>query len=96
VTATASATPTATPNCSPSRCTGRCSATSPSRPPLAGYQDRRDAALREVFDITCALAAYPPTTDFIELQKRLGRAIDTGAAQAAARPIPGDHEFARA
>ena len=49
---------------------------------LAGYQRQRDQALREVFDLTCALAAYPPVPEFVELQKRLGRAIDTEAADA--------------
>jgi flavin-dependent dehydrogenase len=50
---------------------------------LAGYQNRRDAALREVFEITCALAAYPDVTEFVDLQKRLSKAIDAEAAQVA-------------
>jgi 2-polyprenyl-6-methoxyphenol hydroxylase-like FAD-dependent oxidoreductase len=62
---------------------------------LADYQDSRDQALREVFDLTCALAAYPPVHDFVELQKQLGRAIDAGAAQLAARPLPGTRELIR-
>jgi flavin-dependent dehydrogenase len=33
----------------------------------------------EVFDLTCALAAYPPVTEFVELQKQLARAIDAEA-----------------
>jgi flavin-dependent dehydrogenase len=56
---------------------------------LAGYQRQRDQALREIFEITCRLAAYPPVPRFIELQKQLGAAIDTQAAALAARPIPG-------
>jgi flavin-dependent dehydrogenase len=57
---------------------------------LAGYQRQRDAALREIFDITCELATYPPLAQFIELQKRLSTAIEVEAASLAARPAPGD------
>jgi hypothetical protein len=32
--------------------------------------------------------------EFVELQKRLGQAIDAGAAELAARPIPGQHQLA--
>jgi flavin-dependent dehydrogenase len=56
---------------------------------LASYQRQRDRALREIFEITCRLAAYPPVPTFIELQKQLGAAIDKQAAALAARPIPG-------
>jgi flavin-dependent dehydrogenase len=56
---------------------------------LARYQQQRDQALREIFEITCRLAAYPAVPAFIELQKQLGAAIDTQAAALAARPIPG-------
>jgi 2-polyprenyl-6-methoxyphenol hydroxylase-like FAD-dependent oxidoreductase len=52
---------------------------------LASYQQRRDAALREIFELTCALAAYPPVPDFVELQKQLSSAIDREAAAVAAR-----------
>jgi 2-polyprenyl-6-methoxyphenol hydroxylase-like FAD-dependent oxidoreductase len=55
---------------------------------LATYQHQRDHALREIFELTCALASYPPTTEFVELQKRLGQAIDAEALAAAARPLP--------
>src|SRR5262245_6323024 len=61
---------------------------------LADYQHRRDRALREVFELTCALVVYPPVADFVELQRQLGGAIDTGAAGPAARPIPGERELA--
>ena len=61
---------------------------------LAGYQHRRDRALRAVFDLTCALAAYPPVPEFVELQRRLSRAIDIEAAEVAARPFPGEHALA--
>jgi 2-polyprenyl-6-methoxyphenol hydroxylase-like FAD-dependent oxidoreductase len=62
---------------------------------LAGYQHERDRALREVFELTYALSAYPPVPEFVELQKQLGQAIDTGAAKLAARPMPGERELAR-
>jgi flavin-dependent dehydrogenase len=55
---------------------------------LAGYQQQRDQALREVFEITCRLAAYPPVPTFVELQKQLGAAIDREAAALAAWPVP--------
>jgi 2-polyprenyl-6-methoxyphenol hydroxylase-like FAD-dependent oxidoreductase len=57
---------------------------------LARYQWQRDQALREIFDITCRLAAYPPVPAFIELQKQLSAAIDTEAAALATRPVPGE------
>jgi flavin-dependent dehydrogenase len=61
---------------------------------LARYQQQRDQALREVFQITCRLAAYPPVPAFIELQKQLGAAIDKQAAALAARPVPGERLLA--
>jgi flavin-dependent dehydrogenase len=61
---------------------------------LAGYQRQRDEALREVFDITCALATYPPSAEFVELQKRLSQAIDVEAAALAARPVPSEQHLA--
>jgi hypothetical protein len=63
---------------------------------LAGYQQRRDQALREIFEITCHLAAYPPVPTFVQLQKQLGAAIDRQAAALAARPIPGRRLLATA
>jgi len=63
---------------------------------LAGYQRQRDQALREIFEITCRLAAYPAVPTFIELQKQLGAAIDREAAALAARPIPGERLLATA
>jgi 2-polyprenyl-6-methoxyphenol hydroxylase-like FAD-dependent oxidoreductase len=50
---------------------------------LADYQHRRDRALREVFELTLALAAYPAVAEFVDLQKRLSRAIDVAAAELA-------------
>jgi flavin-dependent dehydrogenase len=63
---------------------------------LAGYQHQRDQALREIFELTCALASFPPVPRFVELQKQLGAAVDTQAAALAARPIPGDRLLASA
>jgi flavin-dependent dehydrogenase len=63
---------------------------------LAVYQRQRDQALREIFEITCRLAAYPPVPTFIELQKQLSAAIDSEAAALAARPVPGERLLASA
>ena len=60
---------------------------------LAGYQQQRDEAVRDIFDLTCALADYPPAAEFVDLQKRLSAAIDAEAATlAAAAPVPGRRE----
>jgi 2-polyprenyl-6-methoxyphenol hydroxylase-like FAD-dependent oxidoreductase len=63
---------------------------------LAGYQRSRDRALRQVFELTCALADYPPVPEFVELQRQLSHALDAEAAEVAARPTPGEHELAPA
>jgi flavin-dependent dehydrogenase len=63
---------------------------------LAAYQHQRDRAFREVFEITCRLAAYPPVPTFIELQKQLSSAIDKEAAALATRPIRGERLLATA
>jgi flavin-dependent dehydrogenase len=63
---------------------------------LAGYQRQRDEALRDIFDLTCGLASYPPVPEFVQLQKRLSAAIDIEAAEVAAHPVPGDRQFAAA
>jgi flavin-dependent dehydrogenase len=57
---------------------------------LATYQQQRNQALREIFEITCHLAAYPQVPRFIELQKQLSAAIDKQAAAMASRPLPGE------
>lgn len=62
---------------------------------LARYQLRRDDALRDIFDLTCALARYPPVPEFVDLQKQLSTAIDVEAAAVAARPLTGSPELAR-
>lgn len=61
---------------------------------LAGYQRQRDSALRRVFELTVALAAYPPLPEFVRLQKQLARALDTEACELADRPplIPDDEQ----
>lgn len=53
---------------------------------LAGYERAHDAGLREMFELTCALAEYPSVAEFVELQKRVAGAIETEAAALAARP----------
>jgi flavin-dependent dehydrogenase len=63
---------------------------------LGRYEQHRDLALREIFEITCSLAAYPPVPTFIELQKQLAAAIDKEAAALAARPVPGERLAATA
>jgi 2-polyprenyl-6-methoxyphenol hydroxylase-like FAD-dependent oxidoreductase len=56
---------------------------------LGGFEAARDEALGEVFDLTCALGTFPPVPEFVELMRRLGRAIDAEAATLAGRPVPG-------
>ena len=61
---------------------------------LAGYQWERDRALRRVFDLTVALAGYPPVPEFVMLQKQLARALDAEASELAARPpLAPDDEY---
>jgi flavin-dependent dehydrogenase len=55
---------------------------------LAGYHAERDRQLREIFEITCELASFPPVPRFIELQKQLSAATDTQAGILAARSVP--------
>jgi flavin-dependent dehydrogenase len=61
---------------------------------LAEYERQRDEALRELLSLTCALAAYPPVPEFVELQKRMSAAIEAEAAALAARPVPGERLLA--
>jgi flavin-dependent dehydrogenase len=63
---------------------------------LEVYQQQRDQASREVFEITCRLATYPAPPTFIDLQKQLSAAIDREAVALAARPIPGERLLATA
>ena len=66
------------------------------RTALHGYEAERDRALREVFELTIALAGYPAVPEFVELQKTLGRALDAEAVRLAARPVPGERRLASA
>jgi hypothetical protein len=64
------------------------------RTALANFQNQRDEALRDVFELTCGLVGYPPVPTFVELQKQLSRAIDVEASARAARPTPGRRDLA--
>jgi flavin-dependent dehydrogenase len=55
---------------------------------LAGYQTRRDLALRETFGLTRALAAFPRPERFVELQIQLSDALEREAVELAAQPAP--------
>ncbi|MGE0000058.1 MAG: NAD(P)/FAD-dependent oxidoreductase [Ilumatobacteraceae bacterium] len=55
---------------------------------LAEYERLRDEMLREIFDITCELSAFPAADRFAELQKQLSEAIDNQSAQLADRGAP--------
>jgi flavin-dependent dehydrogenase len=63
---------------------------------LARYQRQRDQALREIFEITCRLAAYPAVPAFIALQKQLSAANDSEATALASWPVPGERLLATA
>jgi flavin-dependent dehydrogenase len=55
---------------------------------LSEYEATRDAALRETFDLTCAMTGYPPLGEFIALQKRLARALELEADFLASLHLP--------
>jgi flavin-dependent dehydrogenase len=55
---------------------------------LTAYQLRRDTAIRETFDITRALSAFPSPERFVELQIQLSDALEREAADLAAQPVP--------
>ncbi|HEX7187027.1 MAG TPA: hypothetical protein VF423_02285, partial [Actinomycetes bacterium] len=55
---------------------------------LATYHARRDAALRETFDLTRALTAFPSPERFVELQIELSAALEREAEYLAALPAP--------
>jgi flavin-dependent dehydrogenase len=52
-------------------------------PDLSTYETARDGAVRETFDLTCAMSRYPGLDEFVALQKRLSRALDVEADQLA-------------
>ena len=55
---------------------------------MAGYERQRDEALAPTFALTRALGAFPAAARFLDLQRRLSRALDTEATALAARPAP--------
>jgi len=55
---------------------------------LSGYETARDAALRETFDLTCAMSRYPQLDEFVALQKRLSRALEAEADLLASAYMP--------
>jgi flavin-dependent dehydrogenase len=54
---------------------------------LGDYRRQADEARREIFDITCALADFPPVDRFVELQRQLSAAIEVEATALADRPV---------
>jgi 2-polyprenyl-6-methoxyphenol hydroxylase-like FAD-dependent oxidoreductase len=55
---------------------------------LAGYERARAAALRETFELTRTLTAFPPPPRFAELQIQLSKALDREAHMLASLPEP--------
>jgi 2-polyprenyl-6-methoxyphenol hydroxylase-like FAD-dependent oxidoreductase len=55
---------------------------------MAGYARRRNAALRETFELTRALASFPPPDRFVELHRRLSGALEREAELLASFPSP--------
>jgi 2-polyprenyl-6-methoxyphenol hydroxylase-like FAD-dependent oxidoreductase len=55
---------------------------------LAWYGATRDSSLRETFDLTLALAAFPDPDTFVDLQKRLSGALEREAEALAAYADP--------
>ncbi|WP_406051991.1 NAD(P)/FAD-dependent oxidoreductase [Kribbella sp. NBC_00889] len=56
------------------------------RAAMTSYQRTRDAMLREVFDLTRALTAFPPPDRFVELQLQLSEALEREADELASFP----------
>jgi flavin-dependent dehydrogenase len=55
---------------------------------LSEYEAARDVALRETFDLTCAMTRYPSLEEFVALQKRLARALELEADFLASLHLP--------
>jgi 2-polyprenyl-6-methoxyphenol hydroxylase-like FAD-dependent oxidoreductase len=55
---------------------------------LAGFGAERDAARREIFELTCALSTFPPLPEFQDHWRSLSAAIEVEALALAARPLP--------
>jgi hypothetical protein len=53
---------------------------------MTGYELERDAALERTFGLTREIGAFPPASQFLDLQMRLSRALDEEALALAARP----------
>jgi flavin-dependent dehydrogenase len=53
---------------------------------LARYADDHVRHLRPIFDLTCAMSAYPPPAVFAELQRRFSAQLEAEADWLAARP----------
>ena len=63
---------------------------------MTTYNDRRDAALRETFDLTNALTSFPPPDQFVELQMKLAEALEREAELLASFPAPAGQAAAAA
>jgi flavin-dependent dehydrogenase len=57
-------------------------------PDLSWYETARDLALREIFDLTCAMTRYPALEELVALQKRLSRALEVEADFLASLHLP--------
>ena len=77
------------PTCLQLRSMGCSAAKSTRRTPSPTTTRQRDRQLREIFEITCELATFPPAHRFVDLQRQLSAATDTQAGTLAARPLPG-------
>jgi flavin-dependent dehydrogenase len=55
---------------------------------MAGYTARRDAALRDTYDLTKALTSFPHPDRFVELQMLLAEALEREADLLASFPAP--------
>ena len=61
--------------------------TSTEIPAMAEYGRQRDAAIRDTFRLTRAMAKFPPPARLAELQRELSRALDVEARALADRPL---------
>ena len=61
---------------------------------MAEYRADRLEALEPIFDVTTALAAYPPRERFVALQRELSVLLEAEAAWIAALPAVGAHKYA--
>jgi flavin-dependent dehydrogenase len=55
---------------------------------MARYEGRRNAAIEETFVLTRKLGAFPPKAEFLDLQFRLSKALETEARALVERPAP--------